>query len=461
LRDDFYGGDTNSDSTATGPYVEAWGSIEFLGESLDPLCRMKNATIRYGGYYWSGRGAVYVNNASPTIMYCSFMQNRNGVYVTGASNPVINYCDIYQTTEGGVTNGDRTFNVDARYNWWGDNSGPTHASNPGGTGAIVTDSVRYFPFRTIGAQRPKMGDVSLNGNIQAYDGSLVLKFVADSLANPLNATQREVSDVSGESGITAYDASLVLQYVVGKITTFPAEHSLIEPAVLPKHAGRAPVALGSPRIIDETHVAVPLLFSGVGNAASTDLVLTFDGDLLTISDIKVSDAMGTMQVETASGIGYVRIAAARTSYDDIDGIGAEIVFERKPGNGTAPVLSFARVLINESDVTELATGGTLSGGTMPVDFALLQNYPNPFNPATTVSYQIPDGVSDVRIEIYDILGGLVNVLVDETKTGGTYAVRWDGTNRSGSPAASGMYYCRMTASGTRSFTDVKKMLLLK
>jgi hypothetical protein len=37
-------------------------------------------------------------------------------------------------------------NVSAIGNWWGSESGPSHASNPGGTGNIVTASVEYSPW---------------------------------------------------------------------------------------------------------------------------------------------------------------------------------------------------------------------------------------------------------------------------------------------------------------------------
>jgi hypothetical protein len=46
----------------------------------------------------------------------------------------------------GVENNDVSTNVDAALNWWGSATGPTHASNPGGTGDPVTDKVIYSPW---------------------------------------------------------------------------------------------------------------------------------------------------------------------------------------------------------------------------------------------------------------------------------------------------------------------------
>ncbi|MCB1317600.1 MAG: T9SS type A sorting domain-containing protein [Leptospiraceae bacterium] len=54
---------------------------------------------------------------------------------------------------------------------------------------------------------------------------------------------------------------------------------------------------------------------------------------------------------------------------------------------------------------------------MPVQFSLEQNYPNPFNPSTTLKYALPTN-ADVRLEIYNVLGQLVKVLVDADQTAG-------------------------------------------
>jgi len=89
---------------------------------------------------------------------------------------------------------------------------------------------------------------------------------------------------------------------------------------------------------------------------------------------------------------------------------------------------------------------------VPLDFTLNQNYPNPFNPSTIIQYSIPHA-SRVTLKVYDVLGRVVEVLVDEQKNAGTYAVEFEGKALS-----SGVYYYRLT---TNSNADVKRMLLLK
>ena len=76
---------------------------------------------------------------------------------------------------------------------------------------------------------------------------------------------------------------------------------------------------------------------------------------------------------------------------------------------------------------------------------LLSNAPNPFNPSTQISYTVPASSSgeQVRLEVYNILGQLVQTLVDAPMQPGSYTVTWDGTDTSRTPVASGTYLYRL------------------
>jgi hypothetical protein len=88
----------------------------------------------------------------------------------------------------------------------------------------------------------------------------------------------------------------------------------------------------------------------------------------------------------------------------------------------------------------------------PTQFTLNQNYPNPFNPATIISYSIPIS-SNVKLQVYDVLGNLVVTLVDESQEVGSYAVTFNANALS-----NGIYYYKIQSG---SYVSVKKMLLLK
>ena len=103
---------------------------------------------------------------------------------------------------------------------------------------------------------------------------------------------------------------------------------------------------------------------------------------------------------------------------------------------------------NNSDETE---------SIIPDNFELTQNYPNPFNPSTTINFSVPS-LSDVNISVYDINGKLVNTLLNNTVSAGSYDVVWNGDDLNGNKVSSGIYMYNLTI-GTKSNTN--KMILVK
>jgi hypothetical protein len=94
---------------------------------------------------------------------------------------------------------------------------------------------------------------------------------------------------------------------------------------------------------------------------------------------------------------------------------------------------------------------------LPVAYALHQNYPNPFNPSTVIEFAVPQ-TSQVRVVVYNLLGQEVRTLFSGQMNRGTKAIAFDGKDASGKTLATGTYIYRIQAG---SFTEVKKMLLLK
>lgn len=88
-------------------------------------------------------------------------------------------------------------------------------------------------------------------------------------------------------------------------------------------------------------------------------------------------------------------------------------------------------------------------------FDLSQNYPNPFNPETTIRFSIPSAEQPLMasLHVYDLLGKLVAVLVNEPKLPGVYEVKFNG-----SELVSGIYFYKFNVG---NFTSVKKLILLK
>jgi hypothetical protein len=90
---------------------------------------------------------------------------------------------------------------------------------------------------------------------------------------------------------------------------------------------------------------------------------------------------------------------------------------------------------------------------VPDKYDLIQNYPNPFNPATSINFKLPER-SFVSIKVYNLLGQLVKVLIDNKRyDAGVYQASFDGSTLS-----SGIYFYTFQ---TEKFTQTKRMVLLK
>jgi hypothetical protein len=89
---------------------------------------------------------------------------------------------------------------------------------------------------------------------------------------------------------------------------------------------------------------------------------------------------------------------------------------------------------------------------IPDRFRLRQNFPNPFNPSTKIQFDLPFA-ENVRLEIYNILGQRVSILLSERKQAGRHTLEWNA-----SEFASGIYYYYVRAG---EFYDIKKMILIR
>ena len=88
----------------------------------------------------------------------------------------------------------------------------------------------------------------------------------------------------------------------------------------------------------------------------------------------------------------------------------------------------------------------------PNDFLVKQNYPNPFNPITSISFSVPIK-SKVEINVYDVMGNEVDILLNDVVPSGIQSVSWDAKDQ-----PSGIYFIRMLCG---NFIEYKKAILLK
>ncbi|MDP8202112.1 MAG: C25 family cysteine peptidase [Candidatus Tenebribacter burtonii] len=94
---------------------------------------------------------------------------------------------------------------------------------------------------------------------------------------------------------------------------------------------------------------------------------------------------------------------------------------------------------------------------IPVKTELTGNYPNPFNPTTTISFSTKEA-GYVSINIYNMKGQLVKILVNKQLDAAYYDIVWNGKDNSDKPVSSGTYFYKMKSN---NYTATKKMILMK
>ncbi|MFA6404278.1 MAG: right-handed parallel beta-helix repeat-containing protein [Salinivirgaceae bacterium] len=463
MKDDFYGGDSNSDSTATYPSVNSWGGITFENTSIDASCKMDYCTIKYAGSYPAYAG-VSTNSSSPTISNCAFITNGTAVSLKAASNPTINYCDFYDNATFGINNVDKSFTIDATNNWWGNNSGPIHVGNPGGTGQKVSDAVTYSPWITNGSNNPILGDVSLNGLVQAYDASLILQHTVSNIT--LTPNQLAVADVSGNGGadpVTAYDAALILQFNVGLIDFFPAANTKKSTAF--PIGSDVELVVGNSQAQPGEDIVIPISINNVSDIFALQAQLTYDRAILEFKGVEQTEFTQSMSFIANQNNSGIYLSLAGITRLSTDGIMANLLFSVVPelkGIVNTPI-SVSKFLANDKNLTNLALPGDVKvyGSVTGIESlnsadAQYEVFPNPFQNELTVTYKIFQP-SLTNIEVYNVFGQLISVLVNESQTEGLYSVKWDGNTLDGTKVTSGFYFIKINTNGTIKTTKIQML----
>ncbi|MBN1163382.1 MAG: hypothetical protein JXB45_02275 [Candidatus Krumholzibacteriota bacterium] len=113
-------------------------------------------------------------------------------------------------------------------------------------------------------------------------------------------------------------------------------------------------------------------------------------------------------------------------------------------------VSLVRGGLASAERTELPDAGAI----------LTRNYPNPFNPSTTITALFAEEmeIGEVEVRIYGPDGSFIRELTDGAAQGREYKTAWDGRDRYGAAAGSGVYFYRLRA-GRQMATG--KMLLVR
>ncbi len=130
-----------------------------------------------------------------------------------------------------------------------------------------------------------------------------------------------------------------------------------------------------------------------------------------------------------------------------DGSGAAIVSWYDERSGLADVYAKRLTASGTVDVPDVLAG----------ELGLAAPAPNPMGAGTSLSFRIATP-TPARLEVFDIAGRAVKVLIDETwLEPGLYRVPWDGRDASGAPAPAGLYLVSLRT----TVSEVRKLTLLR
>jgi hypothetical protein len=283
------------------------------------------------------------------------------------------------------------------------------------------------------------GDINLND--QAYeiaDAVLFSRYFIYGLSvfTINQAGQIAATDVNADGlTLTVSDLTTLIRVVVGDIPPIPKLSPYPEKLEVTTEASDGMVTINTEAV--STIGAASFVCKLTGGATIGEPRLLGDASNMQILSSVNSDEVRILIFD----IGKARINAGNQSLVEIP----------VTGNGT--------LLIQKADICDYEGRPYLTAAknnSMPSDFTLSQNYPNPFNPSTTISFALPDA-ANWHLTIYNVNGGVVREF-DGQSEAGMKDVVWDGTNETGTVAASGVYFYRLQAG---NFSQTKKMMLLK
>ncbi|MBN1887265.1 MAG: Ig-like domain-containing protein [Thermoflexales bacterium] len=137
--------------TAIAGQPGMWGGLHIIGVPgyITPTAFLQNCDLSYAGF--ESTPVLEVASDAIVVQNCAIHGGAaDGIEVLVDTQPVLRYNQVYSnaqvyTDTYGLRNSGQ-ITVDARYNWWGDASGPRHATNPAGRGDEVSDLVQFDPW---------------------------------------------------------------------------------------------------------------------------------------------------------------------------------------------------------------------------------------------------------------------------------------------------------------------------
>lgn len=158
--------------------------------------------------------------------------------------------------------------------------------------------------------------------------------------------------------------------------------------------------------------------------------------------VTVDDSLGWVLLPDTS------VFDLATTYDSIYNTGMVIPEGANDGDINKlyiKVTSTVDTGTTQSDTVQVEVGTPSAvGDDVPVIRTIRhQSFPNPFNPHVTIRFTVPPSNEQTVVEVFDVKGRHVATVFAGRLSTGEHSKTWDGTDKTGSPAASGVYLYRI------------------
>lgn len=237
------------------------------------------------------------------------------------------------------------------------------------------------------------------------------------------------------------DAALIMLYLAAKLPVLPWL-----PDTLPPFTGK----------INPIEAASDVNFiTGVRSGNQIEIPIKLNGHLDGSFGMKFEVANGAKVV----GINPVEKTKAGLVQGAINGNSVAIAAAGKISKDEVIATLIVELPENEDLVLSNTRVNGVNGGLRKINVTGSQELklsvtPNPMNVnnIAKINYSVPTN-SNVKIEIFDNKGKLVNTVLEETQKSGSYQLDWNCKYQNGNQVEAGNYYCRINSDGvSQTFT---------
>lgn len=431
----------------------------FAGDTVKIPLRVSKVPAGFQGF----SAQIYLNNFSPKLQFLGVKPEVGTLLATHNWNILTN-----QTSENlrFIAYGSEAFSTDGILCYLEFKAAPTDPSIRDSV-LIQFDSAYFntndYPVITkngkvmIKSRFP--GDVDLNGVVQAFDASMVLRYLVGAIT--LDPEQLGNAEVTNNTTITAADASTIAQYVAGLIPSLPW--------------GNFPDATGEPQMVDVNYqsgqvIEVPVFLNETDNIYTLEGKISFDATVFEFEGLQFSSQFSGALREIKRVGGDVSFAIASLQEANLQPnqpVIKLLLSYHGSLNGNSSTVTLSKLRLNEGSLLinsaqsliRIVTDVKENSG-VPNEYSLDQNFPNPFNPSTIVRFSIPQA-GFVTMNLYDLQGEIIAELLSGDLAAGYHFITVDAVKLN---LSSGVYLFKLSAvdnTTSKVFVSSKKMVLMK